>query len=104
LYFDIEAWKESSPVIYEQLHKNNLICQQHSPYTVDKPSDIGIDSEDGIWPSVAEYKDGQTPSLYNTKETMLANFYRDVFVFKAIHITGTTSLFKVSERVWLSNV
>ena len=50
------------------------VCQQNAPYTVDKPSDLGINSEEAIWPSVAEYKDGQTPSLYNTKETMLANF------------------------------
>ena len=50
------------------------------PYTVDKPSDLGINSEEAIWPSVAEYRDGQTPSLYNTKETMLGNFYKDIFV------------------------
>jgi len=80
LYFDIEAWAETSPVIYKQLHDNNRVCQQNAPYVVDKPSEIGIDSQQGIWPKVAEYKDGQTPSLFNTKETMLGNFYRDIFV------------------------
>ena len=99
LYFDIEEWKESSPEVYKQLHKNNLICQQHSPYTVDKPSDIGIDSEDAIWPSVAEYKDGQTPSLYNTKETMLANFYRDIFVDIVTETRFAQSCANYSEKV-----
>ena len=80
LYFNLDEWIYSSPEVYKQLHKNNLICQDNSPYIVDKPSDVGIDSTTAIWPSVAEYKDGQTPSLFNTKETMLANFYRDIFV------------------------
>lgn len=80
LYFDIEAWQHSSPEVFKQLHDNTAICQQNSPYTVDKPSDIGINSEEEIWPSVAEYRDGQTPSLYNTKETLLGNIYKDIFV------------------------
>jgi len=80
LYFEIDQWQTKSPEVYEQLVKNNKICQENAPYIVDKPSDIQTDSQEAIWPKVSEYKDGQTPSLYNTKETMLGNFYRDVFV------------------------
>ena len=99
LYFDIEAWQYSSPEVFKQLHDNTAICQQNSPYTVDKPSDLGINSEDSIWPSVAEYKDGQTPSLYNTKETMLANFYRDVFVDIVTETRFAQSCANYSEKV-----
>ena len=99
LYFDIEEWKDASPVVYKQLHDNNLICQQNAPYIVDKPSDIGIDSQTAIWPSVAEYKDGQTPSLFNTKETMLANFYRDIFVDIVTETRFAQSCANYSEKV-----
>ena len=80
LYFNLDDWQTASPNVFKQLHDNNIVCKENAPYVVDKPSDVGIDSRDYIWPSVAEYKDGQTPSLYNTKETMLAQFYRDIFV------------------------
>jgi hypothetical protein len=99
LYFDIEEWTDSSPEIFKQLHDNNLICQQNAPYVVDKPSDRSIDSQTAIWPSVAEYKDGQTPSLFNTKETMLANFYRDIFVDIVTETRFAQSCANYSEKV-----
>lgn len=99
LYFDIEEWQDSSPTVYKQLHDNNLICQQNAPYIVDKPSDRSIDSQTAIWPSVAEYKDGQTPSLFNTKETMLANFYRDIFVDIVTETRFAQSCANYSEKV-----
>lgn len=99
LYFDIDQWMTTSPEVYQQLADNNLVCKENAPYTVDKPSDIGIDSQEAIWPKVAEYKDGQTPSLYNTKETMLANFYRDVFVDIVTETRFAQSCANYSEKV-----
>ena len=99
LYFDIEKWEKQSPQVYKQLHDNNITCQANTPYIVDKPSDVGIDSELGIWPQVEEYKDGQTPSLYNTKETMLGNFYRDVFVDIVTETRFAQSCANYSEKV-----
>ena len=75
------------------------MCKENAPYVVDKPSDVGIDSRDYIWPSVAEYKDGQTPSLYNTKETMLAQFYRDIFVDIVTETRFAQSCANYSEKV-----
>lgn len=99
LYFDINQWMTTSPEVYQQLTDNNLVCKENAPYTVDKPSDIGIDSQEAIWPKVAEYKDGQTPSLYNTKETMLANFYRNVFVDIVTETRFAQSCANYSEKV-----
>ncbi len=99
LYFDIEEWTNTSPEVFKQLHDNNRVCQLNAPYIVDKPSEIGINSEEAIWPKVAEYKDGQTPSLYNTKETMLANFYRDIFVDIVTETRFAQSCANYSEKV-----
>ena len=78
---DIESWKETHPIIYNKLLDNNKVLETNSPYVVDKFTTNAHYNGDGdMWPNVEEYEQGQTPSLFNTKEIGLYNFYKDTFL------------------------
>ena len=77
---DIESWKETQPEIYNKLKENNKVLEMNSPYTVDEFTDNAHYNGDAdMWPSVSEYKEGQTPSMSNTQDIKLYKFYKEVF-------------------------
>ena len=77
---DIESWKETQPEIYNKLKENNKVLEINSPYTVDEFTDNAhYNGDEDMWPIVSEYEKGQTPSMSNTQDIKLYEFYKEVF-------------------------
>ena len=77
---DIESWKETQPEIYNKLKENNKVLEINSPYTVDEFTDNAhYNGDEDMWPIVSEYEKGQTPSMSNTQDIKLYEFYKEAF-------------------------
>jgi hypothetical protein len=56
------------------------VLEINSPYTVDEFTDNAhYNGDEDMWPIVSEYEKGQTPSMSNTQDIKLYEFYKEAF-------------------------